>query len=218
MFYFLSKFLIGQDFSQSNVFNRRSRILYKIKFIQARLTNRFCYGKRFLHAWGEGGGGGLHKNVSQILAIIDFFKQRNYRKNLLSKEEYYRQHNFEPNKSFKLGQIRRRQLHSRLPIGTICINYRPTRLGLGSILRVIYIGERTNFKLIIDFKLERFQAGGGGGGGGWGRWGLRERCKKRFLEHNRFVSLPLLVKKCTQHSSHHPEKCDASSIMNLSGG
>ena len=42
-----------------------------------------------------GGGGGrrvlvLHKNVSQILAIIDFFKQRNYRKNLVSKEENYK--------------------------------------------------------------------------------------------------------------------------------
>ena len=54
----------------------------------------------------------LHKNVSQILAIIDFFKQRNYRKNLVSKEEYYRQHNFKPNKSFKLGQIWHRQPHS----------------------------------------------------------------------------------------------------------
>ena len=80
---------------------------------KGRLTNRFCYGKRFLHVWGGGGGeGGLHKNVSQILATIDFFKQRNYRKNLFSEEEYYRQHNFEPNKSFKLGQIGRRQLHS----------------------------------------------------------------------------------------------------------
>ena len=58
------------------------------------------------------GGGGLHKNVSQILAIIDFFKQRNYRKNLVSKEEYYKQHNFKPNKSFKLGHIWRRHLHS----------------------------------------------------------------------------------------------------------
>ena len=32
---------------------------------------------------GGGGGGregeGLHKNVSQILAVINFFKQRNYR-------------------------------------------------------------------------------------------------------------------------------------------
>ena len=43
--------------------------------------------------WGGGGGGG-HKNVSQISAIIDFFKQRNYRKNLVGKEEYYRQYNF----------------------------------------------------------------------------------------------------------------------------
>ena len=59
-----------------------------------------------------GGGGGLRKNVSQILAIIDFFKQRNYQKNLVSNEEYYRQHNFKPNKLFKLEQIWRRQLHS----------------------------------------------------------------------------------------------------------
>ena len=105
-----------------------------------------------------GGGGGLRKNVSQILAIIDFFKQRNYRKSLASKEEYYRQHNFKPNKLFKFEQIWRRQLHSWLPIGTIRRNYRssPTRLGLGPILRVIYISERTHFKLIIDFRLERF--------------------------------------------------------------
>ena len=48
-------------------------------------------------------GGGLYKNVSQILEIIEFFKQRKYRKNLVSKEEYYRQHNFKPNKSFKLS-------------------------------------------------------------------------------------------------------------------
>ena len=68
---------------------------------------RFCYGKRFFACVGV-----LHKNVSQIVAIIDFFKQRNYRKNCVSKEEYYRQHNFKPNKSFKLGQIRRRQPHS----------------------------------------------------------------------------------------------------------
>ena len=69
-----------------------------------------------------GGGGGLHKNVSQILAIIDFFKQRNYRKNLVSKEGYYRQHNFKPSKSFKLRQVWRRQPHSLLPIGTIRMN------------------------------------------------------------------------------------------------
>ena len=54
----------------------------------------------------------LHKNVPQILAIIDFFKKRNYWKNYVSKEEHYRQHNFKPNKSFKLGQIWGRQLHS----------------------------------------------------------------------------------------------------------
>ena len=55
---------------------------------KGRLTNRFCYGKRFLHIWGVGI---LHNNVSQILAIIDFFKERNYRENRVRKEEYYRQ-------------------------------------------------------------------------------------------------------------------------------
>ena len=78
---------------------------------KGRLTNRFSYGKRFLHIWGVGV---LHKNVSQILAIIDFFKERNYRKNRVRKEEYYRQHNFKPNKPFKFGQIWYRQLHSWL--------------------------------------------------------------------------------------------------------
>ena len=69
----------------------------------------FATGNVFLHVGG--GRGGLRKNVSQILAVIDFFKQRNYRKNLVSKEQYYRQHNFKPDKSFKLEQIWRRQLH-----------------------------------------------------------------------------------------------------------
>ena len=55
----------------------------------------------FFARLGEGVGG-LRKNVSQILAIIDLFKQRNYRKNLVSKEEYYRRNNFKPNKLFKL--------------------------------------------------------------------------------------------------------------------
>ena len=65
----------------------------------------FVTGNVFCTFWRGGGGGCLRKNVSQILAIIDFFKQRNYRKNLVSKEEYYRQHNFKPNKLFKLEQI-----------------------------------------------------------------------------------------------------------------
>ena len=54
----------------------------------------------------------LDKNVSQVNsnAIIDFFKQRNYQRNLVSKEENY-MHNFKSNKLFKLGQISRRQLH-----------------------------------------------------------------------------------------------------------
>ena len=48
---------------------------------KGRLTNRFCYRKHFLHVWR---GRVLHKNVSQILAIIDFFKQKNYWKKPLS--------------------------------------------------------------------------------------------------------------------------------------
>ena len=104
--------------------------------------NVFCkFGGR------EGGGWGVtQEGFSNFSINRYFFKQRNYRKNFVRKEEFYRQHNFKPNKSFKLEQIWRRQLHSWLPIGTIRI----TRLGLGPILRVIYISERTHFKLIID--------------------------------------------------------------------
>ena len=50
----------------------------------------FATGNVFFAIFFFGGGGWLHKNVSQILAIIDFFKQRNYWKNLVRKEEYYR--------------------------------------------------------------------------------------------------------------------------------
>ena len=35
-------------------------------------------------------GRGSHRNVSQILAIIDFFSKEINGKNLVSKEEYYR--------------------------------------------------------------------------------------------------------------------------------
>ena len=88
-----------------------------------------------------------------MLAIIDIFKQGSYRKNIVSKEEHIRWHNFKPNKSFKLGQMWCRQLHSWLLIGTIHINYRPDftpRLHP-------YIGKCTHFKLIIDLRLEHFQ-------------------------------------------------------------
>ena len=52
---------------------------------KGRLTNQSCYGKRFLHVWGRvgvrgGWGGDSRKNVFQILAITDIFKQRNYQK------------------------------------------------------------------------------------------------------------------------------------------
>ena len=42
----------------------------------------FAVGNGFLHVWR-----GLHKKVSQMLAVIDFFKQRNYQENVVSKEE-----------------------------------------------------------------------------------------------------------------------------------
>ena len=57
-------------------------------------------------------GGGVTQERFSNFSKSDFFNQRNDRKNLVSKEEYDRQHNFKPNKSFKLEQIWRRQLHS----------------------------------------------------------------------------------------------------------
>ena len=38
------------------------------RYTLGKTDNRFCYGKRFSARLG---GGGLHRNVSQILAIID---------------------------------------------------------------------------------------------------------------------------------------------------
>ena len=79
----------------------------------------FAAGNAFLHAFFLGGG--------RILRISDFSNNRFFQalENLISKEEYYKENNYKPNKSFKLWQIWRRQLHSWLPIGTIRINYRP---------------------------------------------------------------------------------------------
>ena len=37
-------------------------------------------------------------------------------------------------------------------------------LDVDLIIRIIYISQCTHFKLMIDFRLECFQAGGGGGG------------------------------------------------------
>ena len=51
----------------------------------------FATGNVFCNfSWGGGGGGVWHK-------------QRNYWKNLARKEQYYRQHNFKPSKSFNRG-------------------------------------------------------------------------------------------------------------------
>ena len=50
----------------------------------------FATGKVFAHLRGRGWVGVLHKSVSQILATIDFFKKRNYKKSLVRKKEYHR--------------------------------------------------------------------------------------------------------------------------------
>ena len=50
-------------------------------------------GNVFLHVWGGGGGGVFTQERFSNFGNDRFFKQRNYRKNLVSKEEYYRQHN-----------------------------------------------------------------------------------------------------------------------------
>ena len=65
-------------------------------------------------------GGGLGGEVLHFVRDLIFPLSKNsksaeifssYREKLVSKEECYMQHNFKPNKSFKLGQIWRRQLH-----------------------------------------------------------------------------------------------------------
>ena len=120
----------------------------------------------------------LHRNVSQILAISDFFKQRNYQKNLVIKEENY--------KYITLSQ-------------TSCLNL--DKFGIGNCisdcqsapfasLDLIFTSSTSVsahiflFKLIIDFRLECFQAGG---------WGVLEKhANKHFYQQNQFVILPLV--------------------------
>ena len=109
-----------------------------------------------------GGVSVLHKNVSQIIAIIDFFKQRNYQKNLVSKEENH-MHNFKPNKFLNLDKF---------GIGNYISDCRSAPfagLHIDLIICIIYVSQRTHFKLMIDFRLECLQARG---------WGLRETCCK----------------------------------------
>ena len=126
----------------------------------------FATGNVFCTLGGGGGGGGrggvsvLHKNVSQILAIIDFFKQRNYRTNLVSKEENHRYITLYQTSCLNLDKF---------GIGNCISDCRSASFArLDLIFRVNYVSERTHFKLIIDFRLKCFQAG---------RWGLRETCK-----------------------------------------
>ena len=70
-----------------------------------------------LHVWG----GCLRKNVSQILAMIDFSSRGITGKTLSAKNNIIGNITLKPNKSFKLEQIWRRQLHSpREIISTMC--------------------------------------------------------------------------------------------------
>ena len=106
-----TKFLIADHYYIYNVVREDSQI-------------DIATGKVSLHVWEGGGGreGDRRTYPSQ--------SSNNYRENLVSKKEYYMQHNFTPKRLFKLGKIWHMQLHFRMPIGTICMNYRPTRPGL----------------------------------------------------------------------------------------
>ena len=69
-----TKFLIANRYCINNVVREDSQI-------------DFATGKVSLHVWegGGGGGGGAEERFRHNLAIINIFKQRNYRKNLVSK-------------------------------------------------------------------------------------------------------------------------------------
>ena len=67
--------------------------------------------ERFFAGLGGGGRGGTQERFSNF-SNNRLFQAEKLPENLVSKEEYYRQHNFKPNKLFKLEQIWRRQLHS----------------------------------------------------------------------------------------------------------
>ena len=110
---------------------------------------------------GGGGEGGVHKNVSKILATINFSSGDTDGKFLSVWKNFIGNINLGQTSrlNFKLvfKQIWHPQGHSWLPIGTVRINYTPTHLGQDPILRVVCIIERTHFKLIIDLRLERRQ-------------------------------------------------------------
>ena len=98
------------------------------------------------------GGVGVLHNVSQILAISNFFKQKNYWKKTLSARK-----NIIGN--ITLSTISRLNL-DKFGIGNYIPDCRsaPFVLTIGLSLCVIYIGKCTQLKLIIDCRLERFQA------------------------------------------------------------
>ena len=58
------------------------------------------------------GGRGVTQERLSNFSNNRFFQAEKLPENLVSKEEYYNQHNFKPNKLFKLEQIWRRQLDS----------------------------------------------------------------------------------------------------------
>ena len=92
-------------------FSGGCRIYWRYFFRLPKATATGGHGKRFLHFFG-GGGVVLHKNVSKNFSNNRFFQAEKLPEKSCQQEEYYRQHNSKPNKSFKLEQIWRRQLHS----------------------------------------------------------------------------------------------------------
>ena len=64
------------------------------------VTNRFCHGNVFCTWGGEGGGG--HKNISKILATINF----SCGENSCQYGRVYRNHKFKPNKSLDIPDCR----------------------------------------------------------------------------------------------------------------
>ena len=70
---------------------------------------------------GEGEGGLTQERFSNFSNNRFFQAKKLPEKNLVSKEEYYRQHNFKQTKSFNLDKFGVGNYIPDLPIGTICI-------------------------------------------------------------------------------------------------
>ena len=119
-------------------------------FVLGRLTNQFCYGECFVYVLEEGVGVYTRTLFSQILAAVDFSSRQISGKTLSIRKNYIKNINSGQRSSLNL---------TNLAYATTLLITNQYRLH-SLILCIVYNSEHTHFKLIINFGLECFYAGG----------------------------------------------------------